>query len=260
MEYVYVEQLLEYFTYIGIQLLILVNTIKTYLDINYNNLYKYNDIFHRCIDTLEDYLYHFKRLILPYYVESPFSYYKVCYNDRLYKEEYINVDNIMYNTKTANTLDDVVSTYKKVFSLIKPMIKHNELDYLVLIHYRNMTDDYIISRLMFEYVVEDERIVACHAEPTRNYFLSIEYQHPSMTNTITIKLDKRYLVTGNELFSPCFVLKCLNYQKEPYVFDKHYKLLILDSDINNTTICGNQYIKLSNTGYDVFELFTTAKK
>ena len=67
-----------------------------------------------------------KKLTLPYYIEPPFSYFKVCYKDRTYKEQYMNVDSILYDTNTATTLSGMISTYKNIFSVIKPIIKHNE--------------------------------------------------------------------------------------------------------------------------------------
>jgi len=262
----YIEQfndlndwLKQYLTYIGIQLVFLINILQTHLEINYNNFYKNNDSFHKCVDAIEDNAYYLKKLTVPYYIEPPFSYFKVCYKDNTYKEEYMNVDSILYETKTASTLVGLVSVYNNFFSIVKPIIKKNELEYLVLLHYRNMTDDCIISRLITNDEAYDEYNIVCDTVPTRNYFLSIEYHHPHMKNTISLNLDKRYLIAGNELFSPCFVLKCLNYQKESYVFDADYKLVILDSDINTTTLTCNQYMRLSNVKYEVIEVKSNIK-
>lgn len=248
------EQLMRYLSYIGIQLLFLINMLQTYLEINYNNLYNNNVSFHKFIDAIDDNLYSLKKLTAPHYIEPPFSYFKVCYKDTTYKEEYMNMDSILYDTKTADTLNDLVSAYKNIFSTIKPIIKKNELEYLTLLHYRNITDDFIVSKLICNDDADDEYNILCDTIPTRNFFLSIEYQHPKMNNTITLNLDKRYLITGNELFSPCFVLKCLNYQNMPYIFDNNYKLVILDSDINTTTLKSTQYIRLSNLKYEVIDI------
>ena len=72
-----------------------------------------------------------------------------------------------------------------------------------------------------------------------------------MKNTIPITIDSKYLVTGNELFSPCFIFKCLNYQSEPYVFDTNYKINILDSNIKNIVLTSDQYIRLSSKTYEI---------
>lgn len=249
----FLENITGYILNVGIQLILMFNIIKTHLDVNCNKLYINNLFFHKCIDMLIDNSYHLQKVALSYYIEPPFSYFKVCYKDDIYKEQYMNIDSILYETNTASTLSGLVSTYKNMFSVIKPIIKNNELEYIVLLHYRNLTDDFIISRL-----INDSNTI-CDVKPTRNYFLSIEYIHPNMETAISLNLDKRYLVSGNELFSPCFVLKCLNYQKEPYVFDTNYKISILDSGINYITFGNNQYIKLTDTKYEVMELETNNK-
>lgn len=253
------EQTMRYLSYIGMQILFFINIVQTYLEINYNNLYNNSVSFHKFIDTIEDNLYSLKKLTVSHYTEPPFSYFKVCYKDITYKEEYMYMDSILYDTKTADTLNGLVSAYKNIFSTIKPIIKNNELEYLALLHYRNMTDDFIVSKLICNDDADDEYNIVCDTIPTRNFFLSIEYQHPNMKHTISLNLDKRYLISGNELFSPCFVLKCLNYQDKPYVFDKNYKLALLDSDINNTTLKSNQYIRLSNLKYEIIDMKTDIK-
>ena len=245
------EQFMKYLTYVGIQMIILLNLIATHTEVNYHKFYKNNLHFHRYIDTLHDNAYYMKRLAVPYYIEAPFSYFKVCYKDQIYKEDYINMDSILYDTKISPTMSGVHSTYTNIFSAIKPMIKTNELEYLILLHYRNLTYDYILVRLISTSNKFDNVVDTCDAVPAKNCFLSIEYTHPNMKNTISLNLDKRYLIAGNELFSPCFVLKCLNYQKEPYVFDNDYELVFLDSDINSTTLSSNQFIRLTDTKYEV---------
>ena len=251
---VFSEHFMRYLTYIGIQMLFLCNIIMTHTEINYRKFYNNNDSFHKCIDTLHDNAYYVRCLTVPYYIEAPFSYFKVCYRDQIYKEEYINMDSILYDNKNSPTLSGLHSTYTKIFSVIKPMIKTNDLEYLALLHYRNLTYDYILTRVIFTDDKCDAVTYTCDTIPTKNYFLSIDYQHPNMKNTISLNLDKRYLIAGNELFSPCFVLKCLNYQKEPYVFDNDYKLIFLDSDINTTTLSSNQYVRLTNTKYEVVKV------
>ena len=255
----FLEKLTQHILNFGFQLLLMFNIIKTHMDLNYNKLYTNNEVFHRFIDKLGENVYCMKQLSLSYYIEPPFSYFKICYKDKIYKEEYVNADTILYGTKTISTLSNLVSEYKSILSLMKPIIRNNELEYLVLLHYRNLTDDYIISRLIFNNDTDDECNILCDTVPTRNYFLSIEYNNPNMKTTISLNLDKRYLISGNELFSPCFVLKCLNYQNEPYVFDKNYKLTILDSGINGLTLNSNQYIRLTDSKYEVIELKSNIK-
>jgi len=249
------EKCKVFFTFIGIKLFFLFNFLKTHFEINYNWLYETNETFHRTIDTLDNGLYSFKKISVPYYIEPPYSYFKICYKDDIYREEYLNSDSLLYNTKTKDILGTIVNIYKDFFNIVKPLIKHNELDYLVLIHYKNINNDLIISRVIEEDDNKDtDYNDVSNLEITRNFFLSIDYTHPEMKDNVPITIDSKYLISGNELFSPCFILKCLNYQSKPYIFDTNYKLTILDSNIKNVVLNSNQYIRLSNKTYDIVDL------
>jgi hypothetical protein len=255
---VFNEQFMQQLIYIGIKFLFLLNIIKTYSEINYLKLYNNNEFFHKCTDSLCDNAYYIKRLTMNCYIEAPFSYFMVCYKEQNYKEACFNLDSIIYNnTNGSPILTDLHLTYHKIFSIIKPIANTNELEYLLVFHFRNLKFDYIVTRLMCS---EEKCYMYCQAEPTLNFFLSIEYEHPSMENTISLVLDKRYLIAGNELFSPCFVLKCLNYQNEPFIFDTDYTLTILDSDIKTITLSNKNYIRLNNSNYEVMKLSLCNKK
>lgn len=75
-------------------------------------------------------------------------------------------------------------------------------------------------------------------------FLTIEYSHPSMKNKITFYLDDSYFLVGNELFSPCFVKRLLEYQFSPYVFNNNYKIVIIDADTNEYILEFNNYLRI----------------
>ena len=184
------EKLRMFFSFVGIKLILFFNFLKTHYEINYTWLYETNETFHRTIDSLENGLYSFKKISFPYYIEPPYSYFKICYKDETYKEEYLNSDSLLYDTETKDILSKIVNIYKDFFNIVKPLIKNNELDYLVLIHYKNFTDDLIISRVIDNTSHEDsEDNDICCVETTRNFFLSIEYSHPKMENTIPITID-----------------------------------------------------------------------
>jgi len=80
-------------------------------------------------------------------------------------------------------------------------------------------------------------------------FISIEYTHPEMTEAIELKLDDGYYVNGNELFSPAFVLRLLEYQSISYFFDNRYKIRILDSECSMFDFGFETHLLLSEHGY-----------
>jgi len=118
-------------------------------------------------------------------------------------------------------------------------------------------------------------------DQSKTHFLSVEYTNPKMNKSINIDIDKKYFIEGNQLFSPTFVLRCLEYQKgilnnnsifninnlkeyfifnylfklfkieEPYYFDMNYKLNIMDNNIHFFEINSNEYIVVEKDGYKV---------
>lgn len=82
-------------------------------------------------------------------------------------------------------------------------------------------------------------------------FLSIEYKHPKMKNGIELKLERSWFFVGNELFTPTFVLRSLQYQSKSYIFDSTYTITIVDSDINMIEFGNDKHILLTESGYDI---------
>jgi hypothetical protein len=77
------------------------------------------------------------------------------------------------------------------------------------------------------------------------YFLSVEYSHPSMKSTITLNIPRSMMLIGNQLLSPAFVRRCLEYQSESYIFDEHYTIHIMDATIKQFTLIYTQYMQLN---------------
>ena len=80
-------------------------------------------------------------------------------------------------------------------------------------------------------------------------FLTIEYIHPEMDKPIDFTLSKQWLISGNVLFTPSFVLRMLEYQSSMYYYDDRYMIRIIDKDINIHDFGMDRYIELTDTGY-----------
>jgi hypothetical protein len=87
--------------------------------------------------------------------------------------------------------------------------------------------------------------------PSKIRFLSIEYYHPKMSNSISITLDKRYLYADNEIFSYTFIHRELKHQTRNYVFDSNYILKIMDSNIKMIHLTYGKYLRLNPYGYEI---------
>lgn len=81
------------------------------------------------------------------------------------------------------------------------------------------------------------------------FFLSIEYKHPEMEYTIDINIGREWLLSGNILFTPTFVLRMLQYQSKRFLFDETYKIRFIDGNINIDEFGYNEYLELTDTGY-----------
>jgi hypothetical protein len=91
---------------------------------------------------------------------------------------------------------------------------------------------------------------------SKHQFLSIKYTHPNMKDAIFIDIDKEYYYAYNEILSPLFVKRYLEYQPLIYDFDMDYELEIMDNDINTFVINSKQYILLVESTYTIKNIET----
>lgn len=91
-------------------------------------------------------------------------------------------------------------------------------------------------------------------KPSNVRFLSVEYSNPYMKGKIYITMNKHVYLEGNELFSPTFILRYLEYQSNPFDFNMEYILHIMDNNINQFSLKRNQFIRLGERGYKICDL------
>jgi hypothetical protein len=87
-------------------------------------------------------------------------------------------------------------------------------------------------------------------------FLGVEYCVESKNIIVPLKLQKGMYIQENELFSPAFVRRMLEYQSEYFEFEMDYTLNIIDGEVHNFALNNNQYIVLRENEYEVKELYT----
>jgi len=95
----------------------------------------------------------------------------------------------------------------------------------------------------------------CFAELPNEFskikFLNIEYIHPQNQSSITIQLDRNSYLVGNEILSPTFVKRHLEYMNSSKNFDMTYVLKIMDNNLNNFELKSHEYIVLDKMEYKV---------
>ena len=141
-----------------------------------------------------------------------------------YKQDYIN----KYFCKTCN------------------LFEINQFNPIVLLKTENKEGEqaYISRRGNVE-------ITDLSLEKSNVRFLSIEYIHPEMDESIELQLDKLWFIVGNELFNSTFILRTLNYQSCSYVFDEKYQIKIMDVNCNIFYFGEDTYMKITKDGYEL---------
>ena len=91
----------------------------------------------------------------------------------------------------------------------------------------------------------DEDIIPSSFKP-----LSISYKIGD-TNSISIELPETIWNVGNELFSPVFVRKCLEYQERAFQYNMDYEIEIMDADVNIIELKSHQYIEVMESTIEI---------
>jgi hypothetical protein len=84
----------------------------------------------------------------------------------------------------------------------------------------------------------------------RGKLLSIEYKHPDMKNTIIMDLNEKIFLNNNEILSPLFVRRWLEYQSTGFFFDLRYNLKIMDENINTFDLKSDKHLLLLKNDYE----------
>lgn len=166
----------------------------------------------------------------------------ICYDKTVFdlKETYIDECNFINETNIENEL-------LKSYEDSKGELTNEHIEeILYTIKYK---DSYIVRRVNSETPMKSIVFEDSEAD-----FMSIEYKHPIQTNPITIVIPKGMHKVGNEILSPCFILRYLKYQSSSFHFDMEYTIHIIDNDVNMFIIKSDQYLLLTPEGYTIQKL------
>ena len=209
--------------------------------------------------------------IRPYYEKIPYiqfiveetQKYVMCQYKRIIhcrmEPESANWSSIIYSDISNKTYCENYTFFNclRIFSKIRDLHLEN-----LNLHLENLDDnntEEVLEIVLFpnqskwsiRWTKESQNMVYPTTEliPSKIGFLSIEYYHPKMYESISILLDKRYLYTNNVIFSYTFIHRELEHQTHKYVFDQDYILKIMDSNINMIELTYGQYLQLTSDGY-----------
>lgn len=84
-----------------------------------------------------------------------------------------------------------------------------------------------------------------------NVIISIEYTNPKMENGIVLDIPRGFMNVGNQILSPAFVHRCLEYQNKPYYFDMNYTLKIMDSCTETYEMGSEEMVVFEKMGFRI---------
>lgn len=231
--------------HIGLNLLKLFNNIKIIVSKNCNYLYNNVDFVKTNVDLIMRFYYeNITKKLVKHRIE-PFdsTWTGLTYMKNGVYEENNYVVNEYKDLNDPSEMSQLTCDFDGSYTFAKNTLSEEIPEYLVLLK----SPHFWLSRICNDNI-EDYDI---SLTTTPKYFLSVEYSHPCMEHKINIEIDPLLYLDQNELFSSIFVLRCLEYQPLPYIFDSEYKLHIMDNEIKMFELESNEYIKLHKSGYTI---------
>lgn len=223
----------NYFTICILSLLKLYSTCKFFLITNYTFCYENSLSFKNTFDSIKHFYYFIYKNVVSYRVEPTYDEWSCsCYlylseydNKYYYNEKYSMIINHDFTSENERMIEDTAFEMEnsKYIKEALNIIKYNE--------------NYYIETYKTPETVDISKI----------RFLSIEYINGE--DRIEIVLPKETYVVGNKLFSPLFILRCLNYQTKLFTFDNNYVLKIMDNELKNIELRSDSYLLLEEKKY-----------
>lgn len=252
----YFTPLCVYFFNIGGNILDFIDNIivklKKYEVINYTitSINTYYDAYYKYVNDLlvepdEDFL---RSAIINENNELEFYYHNI--------EEIKNTNNKI--TKLINKKYTSLITYKfsdddneYVSSLITNTKHINPL--FVDIH---NTDNFDLKQYLQNFIkVYKNSSIRSVGRSEMKPFLAIQYSHPQQSDKLSINLDKKYYAIHNDILDSIFIKTYLSktYNKDNYIFDDKYEIILIDSTANFHTLNSRQYINFEYRKWRICE-------
>lgn len=167
---------------------------------------------------------------------------------------------VSYITKNNKLIEDINTDYKRhgVLNYFKDIVREPNLNTnkVLFIHkFKDNEDNEYIQSKLIENNNEDLSLsdALTHIDNSKKHtkFIGIEYSNPKMKNNITLNIDSKYFVRNNDILDSIFILKYLkrNYREWEFVFDKNYKVSLIDPNVNFHELYYNDYLHFSNDNW-----------
>ncbi len=218
------------------------SNLRVFLDDKYNHYYDNSKYFKLTMDYSFSMFHYLKRSLITEYILPKevdwHNYINLTENDTDYKySESFEIVNNTINNETE---------FIESIELSKDFFFNDISNFNLCCLVSKYKDAYIVSN-RFSKVKQSEYFQKSNAS-----ILSLVYSHPKMKQKINIELPTEMLYCHNQLFNAAFVYFCLRYfNKEYFIFDKHYNVEIMDSNVEIMNLTYNHYVYV---GLDHFEI------
>jgi hypothetical protein len=105
-------------------------------------------------------------------------------------------------------------------------------------------DEGIRSRVINRKNMDMSVYVGIQANKSILKFLSVDYIHPGLEESIELKVDKTYFMEGNHLLSGAFVGRLLAKEGYTGAFDKSYRIGIIDQEIKTVELKYDDFVEI----------------
>ena len=161
---------------------------------------------------------------------------RICVSNDMYKMLYMNSD-----LPDDISAKDIQINYSNIYNSV---MNSNNNNTCIVMKYNEL---YRVSISEFSNNLHTDEIDIQFIQ-SGNIPLSITYKHPRMDDGIELIIPNEMYCIDNCLFSNAFVLRCLENQSHPFIFDQDYGLTIIDSSVTIHLITYNKYIKVTTEG------------
>lgn len=141
--------------------------------------------------------------------------------------------------------DDLLENIQEAYRVAHSTLTENVTECLLTIKYDGQYMYYVCSADLRDPPITANTMISSAA------FINVQYVHPRMHTGVYLNMDRNLYLINNELFSPTFVRRWLDYQPDPFYFDMNYKLKILTADIQSIELKSHQFILMKKTKHQV---------
>jgi len=183
-------------------------------------------------------------------LEPPGNWAQVCSSHYLTRGYHIGDGKPIYAESYCIIIDsdELESHFQTCYENNRELVAENK-------EYEN-SDTLIIARSNDKYRVlrcgnTESKSPVFPMESSSIKFLSAEYFATPESAPIVLQIPKTMYITNNELFSPGFVRRALEYQDEPFEFNANYIVKIMDQSLNQVELDQTKYIRLGESEYTI---------